>query len=198
MPLYFAYGSNMDVEAMARRCPRAKPLGLARLARHQLAIMREGWLTAVRDPRGDVHGVLWDIAFADMRALDQYEQLASGLYAKALQPVIGERGAKQALIYFGANCRPRRRRSRLHRRRAGGGAPLAAAGGDDRPARILRRRGGRRPLRGVGGRRARPTRASALRHAVRPGLNGPSPAGAVAGLMDNLFDWLAVWDSFFG
>ena len=106
MPLYFAYGSNMDVAAMARRCPRAKPLGLARLARHQLAIMREGWLTAARDPRGDVHGVLWDVAFADMRALDQYEQLASGLYAKAQQPVIGQRGAKQALVYFGANSGP--------------------------------------------------------------------------------------------
>ena len=106
MPLYFAYGSNMDVEAMARRCPRAKPLGLARLARHQLAIMREGWLTAVRDPSSDVHGVLWDASFADMRALDQYEQLASGLYAKAQQPVIGERGAKQALVYFGANSGP--------------------------------------------------------------------------------------------
>ena len=26
MPLYFAYGANMDVEAMARRCPRSKPL----------------------------------------------------------------------------------------------------------------------------------------------------------------------------
>ena len=106
MPLYFAYGSNMDVVAMARRCPRAKPLGRARLARHQLAIMREGWLTAARDVRGDVHGVLWDVAFADMRALDQYEQLASGLYTKTQQPVIGERGAKQALVYFGANSGP--------------------------------------------------------------------------------------------
>jgi gamma-glutamylcyclotransferase (GGCT)/AIG2-like uncharacterized protein YtfP len=106
MPLYFAYGSNMDVEAMIRRCSRAKPLGHARLARHQLAVMREGWLTAVRDPRGDVHGVLWDVALADMRALDQYEQLASGLYTKAQQPVIAERGAKQALVYFGANSGP--------------------------------------------------------------------------------------------
>jgi len=106
MPLYFAYGSNMDVEAMARRCSRAKALGLARLARHRLAVMREGWLTATRDPNSDVHGVLWDVAFADMRALDQYEQLASGLYAKAIQPVIGEHGAKQTLVYFGANAGP--------------------------------------------------------------------------------------------
>jgi hypothetical protein len=68
--------------------------------------MREGWLTAVRDPRGEVHGVLWEVAFADMRGLDQYEQLASGLYTKAQQPVIAERGAKQALVYFGANSGP--------------------------------------------------------------------------------------------
>ncbi len=49
MPLYFAYGANMDVEDMARRCPRSRPLGVARLMRHRLAIMREGWLTATRD-----------------------------------------------------------------------------------------------------------------------------------------------------
>ena len=106
MPLYFAYGSNLDVAAMASRCPRAKPLGLARLARHRLAVMREGWLTAVRDPRSDVNGVLWDVALADMGALDQYEGLAGGLYTKTQQAVIGERGAKQALVYFGANSGP--------------------------------------------------------------------------------------------
>lgn len=106
MPLYFAYGSNMDVDAMAARCPRAKPLGTARLARHRLAIMREGWLTATRDPRSEVHGVLWDAGLADMRALDRYEGLADGVYVKAIQPVIGERGAKQALVYFGANVGP--------------------------------------------------------------------------------------------
>ena len=66
MPLYFAYGSNMDVDAMARRCPRSKALGLARLERHRLAVMREGWLTAVRNPSSAVHGVLWDLALSDI------------------------------------------------------------------------------------------------------------------------------------
>jgi len=50
--------------------------------------------------------MLWDVALADMRALDQYEQLGGGLYAKTLQPVIGEQGAKRALVYFGANAGP--------------------------------------------------------------------------------------------
>ncbi len=106
MPLYFAYGANMDVEAMAGRCPRSKPLGLARLMRHRLAVMREGWLTATRDANANVHGVLWDVALADMPALDRYEGLGEGLYAKAAQPVVAAGGAKRALIYFGANAGP--------------------------------------------------------------------------------------------
>jgi len=106
MPLYFAYGSNMSAEAMARRCPRSKPLGLARLARHCLVVMREGWLTAARDPRSTVHGVLWALALSDMPALDRYEGLAQGLYAKVAQPVVAREGAKRALVYFGANAGP--------------------------------------------------------------------------------------------
>jgi hypothetical protein len=108
MPLYFAYGANMDVEAMARRCPRSRPLGVARLMRHRLAIMREGWLTATRDPRGRVHGVLWDLALADVSALDRFEGLGDGLYAKTMQPVVAAGGPKRALVYFGANAGPGR------------------------------------------------------------------------------------------
>ena len=106
MPLVFSYGSNMDVAAMAARCPRSKPLGPTRLARHRLAIMREGWLTAVRDNGATVHGVLWDIALADMRALDRYEGLGDGLYTKSLQAVLTPGGAKRAIIYLGANAGP--------------------------------------------------------------------------------------------
>jgi gamma-glutamylcyclotransferase (GGCT)/AIG2-like uncharacterized protein YtfP len=106
MPLYFAYGSNMRVEAMARRCPRSKAVGVARLERHRLMVMREGWLTAVRDPRSAVHGVLWELALSDAPALDRYEGLAQGLYTKVAQPVVAPGGAKRALVYFGANAGP--------------------------------------------------------------------------------------------
>jgi hypothetical protein len=108
MPLYFAYGANMDVDDMARRCPRSRPLGLARLMRHRLAIMREGWLTATRDPQGRVHGVLWDLALADVPALDRFEGLGDGLYAKVIQPVVAAGGPKRALVYFGRNDGPGR------------------------------------------------------------------------------------------
>ena len=108
MPLYFAYGANLNEAAMARRCPRSKPLGLARLMRHRLAATREGWLTIVRDPRAAVHGVLWDLALSDVAALDRFEDVASGLYVKVLQPVVTASGAKRALVYVGANARPGR------------------------------------------------------------------------------------------
>jgi hypothetical protein len=106
MPLYFAYGSNMDVTAMGRRCPRSKALGLARLERHRLAVMREGWLTAIRNPSSAVHGVLWDLALSDIPALDRHESLSQGLYVKLTQAVIAERGPKRAIVYFGANSGP--------------------------------------------------------------------------------------------
>ncbi len=106
MPLAFAYGSNMDVNAMARRCPRSRPLGAARLARFRLAVMREGWLTVVRAPAATVHGLLWDIALADVAALDRYESLGTGLYTKAIAPVVTKDGPRRALLYVGANAGP--------------------------------------------------------------------------------------------
>jgi AIG2-like family len=96
----------MDVAAMARRCPRSKALGLARLERHRVAVMREGWLTAIRNPSSAVHGVLWDLALSDIPALDRHESLSQGLYVKLTQAVIAERGAKRAIVYFGANSGP--------------------------------------------------------------------------------------------
>ena len=106
MPLYFAYGSNMDVNAMARRCPGSEALGLARLERHRLQAMREGWLTAVRDSPSAVHGVLWNLALADVAALDRYEGVGQGLYGKRIQPVVAQRAPRQVIVYFGANAGP--------------------------------------------------------------------------------------------
>ena len=102
MPLYFAYGSNMDVAAMQSRCARSRPLGRAVLPRHRLVIMREGYASVTRDGGRSVHGVLWDVALCDMRPLDAYESLSSGLYTKVSQPVLRDGAAAvRALIYIG-------------------------------------------------------------------------------------------------
>ena len=106
MPLCFAYGSNMDCAAMAVRCPGSTPLGTARLARHRFIVTVEGYASVVRDPRRTVWGLLWDIPFADMPALDRYESVASGLYVKINQPVIASGGARRALVYVGRSQAP--------------------------------------------------------------------------------------------
>jgi hypothetical protein len=69
--LYIAYGSNMNRRQMARRCPRARPLGPVRL---------EGWrlvMKRVADIEPDAQAVtpatLWQITRACERALDAYE-----------------------------------------------------------------------------------------------------------------------------
>ena len=116
---------------MARRCPRSKAQALARLERHRLAVMREGWLTVVRAPRSAVR-VLWDLALSDIAALDRYEGLPQGLYAKLTQAVVAQRAPKQAIVSFGVNAglaprvpltslrsSPRRGHGRFRRRASG-------------------------------------------------------------------------------
>ncbi|WP_293868426.1 gamma-glutamylcyclotransferase [uncultured Alsobacter sp.] len=106
MPLYFAYGSNMDRAAMRQRCPASRPVGVAKLPRHRFLINADGYATVARDPRGTVLGVVWDLALSDVTALDRYESIGTGLYTKINQPVVLPGGAKRALIYVGRSARP--------------------------------------------------------------------------------------------
>lgn len=108
MPLYFAYGINMDVADMARRAPHSRPLGPAILKRHRFIIMDQGYASVLRDPRAEVHGLLWDLALADLRPLDRFEGLDRGLYVKINQPVVMAGGAKRALIYLARSATPGR------------------------------------------------------------------------------------------
>lgn len=106
MPLYFAYGSNMDCAAMVRRCPHGLALGAARLARHRFFIMESGYASIARDANAEVHGVLYQLAFSDIGPLDRYEEVHNGLYAKITQPVLRDKGGPvRALVYIGRESR---------------------------------------------------------------------------------------------
>lgn len=103
MPLYFAYGANMDSAAMRLRAPNSRALGRARLVRHRFFIMKSGYASVRRDPHANVEGVLFDLALSDVPALDRFEEVGRGLYTKAVQPVLRD-GAQpvRALVYIGA------------------------------------------------------------------------------------------------
>ncbi len=111
MPLYFAYGSNMDRAAMAQRCPRAKALGPAMLPGWRFFITGDGYASLARAPGAAVHGVLWRLGAGDLAALDGYENLQSGLYRRVVMPLRIGRKSVCALLYLGrgrAQGRPKR------------------------------------------------------------------------------------------
>jgi gamma-glutamylcyclotransferase (GGCT)/AIG2-like uncharacterized protein YtfP len=103
VPLYFAYGSNMDAAAMAARCPRSRLMGRGRLAGFRTVLMPSGFVSVMPDRRMSVHGVLWDVAVGDVAALDRYEDVVHGLYAKKNLLILREPvGSARALVYVGA------------------------------------------------------------------------------------------------
>ena len=100
--LYFAYGSNMDVAAMRVRCPTARVVGRAILPRHRFVIMPESYANVVADPANDVQGLLWEAGEADMRALDDYEEVDAGLYTRIPLVVLCDaHRASPAIVYVG-------------------------------------------------------------------------------------------------
>lgn len=74
--LYFAYGSNLDLDQMARRCPSARPMGAATLAdvclafAGQSSIWGGGVATLLPAPGERVHGLLWTMSDEDWVSLD--------------------------------------------------------------------------------------------------------------------------------
>jgi len=107
--LYFAYGANMAVRDMRKRCPGATLLGTAKLCNWRFQIAREGFATVVSDPGKTVFGTLWRLTLRDLRALDAYEEIDRGVYIRAKIDFRPRRGAGvPGIIYITANAGPGR------------------------------------------------------------------------------------------
>ncbi len=99
--LYFAYGSNMDAEQMARRCPGAVPAGTAVLPGYRFLINERGYATVVPAEDGETPGLLWRLDAGHTAALDRYEGHGKGLYDRCWREVRAADGAQtDALVYI--------------------------------------------------------------------------------------------------
>lgn len=99
--LYFAYGSNMDVDQMANRCPDAILVGKASLHDHSFELDHTGVATVVERKGSQVYGVLWLISESDERNLDRYEGVGTGCYRKESLPILDSEGRSlPALVYI--------------------------------------------------------------------------------------------------
>jgi gamma-glutamylcyclotransferase (GGCT)/AIG2-like uncharacterized protein YtfP len=88
VPVYAAYGSNMDSKRMAERCPHSPSRGHGWLQGWRLTFGGEdiGWDgalgTVVEDIGGRVFVMLYDVTTADEARLDQWEGVDIGVYRK--------------------------------------------------------------------------------------------------------------------
>lgn len=105
MPLYFAYGSNLDEAQMLSRCPSARVVGRAVL--HDFGLTFQGasqrWGGAVANvvcaPGLHVPGVLYEITAADLARLDQFEGHPN-VYRRSTMVVVDETGtSRNAAVY---------------------------------------------------------------------------------------------------
>jgi phage replication-related protein YjqB (UPF0714/DUF867 family) len=70
---YFAYGSNLCVRQMTRRCPDADDPRPAVLSDHDWLINQRGVATVEPLAGAQVHGVLWQVSDDDLAILDSAE-----------------------------------------------------------------------------------------------------------------------------
>lgn len=88
MPLYAAYGSNMDPRRMGERCPHSPLRTTGWLRGWRLTFGGEdlGWdgalATVVEDPLEQVFVAVYDVTRDDAGRLDGWESADTGLYRK--------------------------------------------------------------------------------------------------------------------
>ena len=97
--LYFAYGSNINLEQMRERCPDAKVVGPVTLADYELQFRGNGFATIAPKKGSIVHGLLWKLTPACVQALDHYEGYPRH-YIKSPVPIRTEDGSKISVMAY--------------------------------------------------------------------------------------------------
>ena len=105
MPLYAAYGSNLDPAQMTERCPHSPVYGTGWLEGWRLTFGGEdlGWegalATLVQAPGEHVFVGLYDMTEEDAKSLDTWEGADTGLYRKLRVRVHLLEGDKLVWVY---------------------------------------------------------------------------------------------------
>jgi gamma-glutamylcyclotransferase (GGCT)/AIG2-like uncharacterized protein YtfP len=99
--MYFAYGSNMDPEQMASRCPGSAFVGIGTLKGYRFMINLNGVATIVPDQTGIVYGVVWNISVPHKLTLDGFEGVEENIYYEKIVQVSSDApGLIDALVYI--------------------------------------------------------------------------------------------------
>ena len=99
---YFAYGSNLNFEQMAYRCPEATVVGTAKLDGYELAF-RRGYLTILPKEGASVEGLIWSVTDHDESQLDCYEGYPT-FYDKETMTVTDADGTPHEIMVYTMNA----------------------------------------------------------------------------------------------
>ncbi|RFU77782.1 aig2 family [Trichoderma arundinaceum] len=95
--LYFAYGSNLHIKQMNRRCPNSKFIGKARLSNYRWQINERGYANVTEAEGHWVDGLVYEIDDTDEAKLDINEGVAKNAYNKRYMTVLLHRA--QSTLY---------------------------------------------------------------------------------------------------
>ena len=90
---YIAYGSNLNIEQMRRRCPQARIIGTAEIKDYELLFkgsLTGSYLTIEKSMGGRVPVAVWETTKADEAALDCYEGFPTFYYKAEMELDIKE------------------------------------------------------------------------------------------------------------
>ena len=99
---YFAYGSNLNFDQMAYRCPEATVVGTAKLDDYELAF-RRGYLTILPKEGASVEGLIWSVTDHDESQLDCYEGYPT-FYDKETMTVTDADGTPHEIMVYTMNA----------------------------------------------------------------------------------------------
>ncbi|KAK3374363.1 hypothetical protein B0T24DRAFT_626240 [Lasiosphaeria ovina] len=88
--LYFAYGSNLWISQMAKRCPESSFKGKGTLEGYRWQINQRGVANVVKAPGQSVEGLVFSVTASDVRTLDRNEGISRKFYERQFLPVILE------------------------------------------------------------------------------------------------------------
>ena len=85
---YIAYGSNLNIEQMRRRCPQARIIGTAEIKDYELLFkgsLTGSYLTIEKSMGSRVPVAVWETTEADEAALDRYEGFPTFYYKAEME-----------------------------------------------------------------------------------------------------------------
>ena len=102
MKYYLAYGSNLNKDQMAFRCPDAVPIGTGTIKHYRL-VFRRGVLTIEPSPGEYVPVGVWQISEEDEKSLDRYEGVPRFYRKETVPIVLNKTGELVDALYYVMN-----------------------------------------------------------------------------------------------